>query len=170
MLSTSTSTLVFWFLTILIVASALAVVLLRNIVHSALFLILTFVGIAGIYILLNAEFLAAVQILVYAGAIAILVVFAVMLTRRGDISESNLFNKNYLAAGVLCLALFILNTFLIGQTFWTIKSGEPPLNNVGAIADAFLGRYVLPFEVAAVLLLVAMVGAILLARGVNQDQ
>ncbi|WP_054937427.1 NADH-quinone oxidoreductase subunit J family protein [Moorella stamsii] len=164
------SALFFWLLAAIIIASALAVVLLKNIVHSALYLVLTFVGVAGLYILLNAEFLAAVQLLVYAGAVAILIVFAVMLIRRGDIRASNLFNVNYLAAAVVSLALFIVITLATGRMAWTATPGQAPAGNVGAIADAFLGRFAIPFEIAAVLLLVAMVGAILLARGGKQDQ
>ncbi|WP_062284186.1 NADH-quinone oxidoreductase subunit J family protein [Neomoorella mulderi] len=164
------SALFFWLLAAIIIASALAVVLLKNIVHSALYLVLTFVGVAGLYILLNAEFLAAVQLLVYAGAVAILIVFAVMLTRRGDIRASNLFNVNYLAAAVVSLALFIVITLATGRMAWTATPGQAPAGNVGAIADAFLGHFAIPFEIAAVLLLVAMVGAILLARGGKQDQ
>ncbi|BCV21051.1 NADH-quinone oxidoreductase subunit J family protein [Moorella sp. Hama-1] len=159
------SALLFWLLAAITIAAALAVVLLKNIVHSALYLVLTFAGVAGLYILLQAEFLAAVQILVYAGAVAILIVFAVMLTRRGDIQASNLFNINYLAAGVVSLALFIVILLATGRMTWTGTPGAAPASNVGAIADAFLGRFAIPLEVAAVLLLVAMVGAILLARG-----
>jgi len=167
----STGVLAFWLLAAIIIASALAVVLLKNIVHSALFLVLTFVGVAGIYVLLNAEFLAAVQVLVYAGAVAVLIVFAVMLTRRGDIRASNLFNSSSLAAGVVALALFIIITLATGRMTWiATSSGNLSGSNVEAVADAFLGRFVIPFEVAAVLLLVAIVGAIILARGVNEDQ
>ncbi|MGI9859778.1 NADH-quinone oxidoreductase subunit J [Moorella naiadis] len=159
------SALLFWLLAAITIAAALAVVLLKNIVHSALYLVLTFVGVAGLYILLQAEFLAAVQLLVYAGAVAVLIVFAVMLTRRGDIKASNLFNINYLAAGVVSLALFVVILLATGRVTWTGSPGMAPGSNVGAIAGAFLGRFAIPFEVAAVLLLVAMVGAILLARG-----
>ncbi|GAF26720.1 NADH:ubiquinone oxidoreductase subunit 6 [Moorella thermoacetica Y72] len=159
------SALLFWVLAAITIAAALAVVLLKNIVHSALYLVLTFAGVAGLYILLQAEFLAAVQLLVYAGAVAILIVFAVMLTRRGDIKASNLFNINYLAAGVVSLALFVVIVLGTGRMTWTAAPAQAPANNVAAIANAFLGRFAIPFEVAAVLLLVAMVGAILLARG-----
>ncbi|WP_258361185.1 NADH-quinone oxidoreductase subunit J family protein [Moorella sulfitireducens] len=165
-----TTALFFWLLAAIVIASALAVVLLKNIVHSALFLVLTFAGVAGLYILLSAEFLAAVQILVYAGAIAVLIVFAIMLTRRGDIRASNLFNVNYLAAAVVSLVLFVIAALATGRMTWMTTTGPGPGSNVGAIAEAFLGPYAVPFEVAAILLLVGMVGAILLARGGKQDQ
>lgn len=166
----STSALVFWMLAAIIIGSALAVVLLKNIVHSALFLILSFVGVAGIYLLLHAEFLAAVQVLVYAGAVAVLIVFAIMLTRRGDIRGSNPFNANFLVAGVVSIALFVVIIMSTGRMAWTGSGGVPSQDKIEAIAEAFLGSYVIPFEVAAILLLVAIIGAILLARGVKEDR
>jgi len=166
----STNALAFWVLAAITIAAALAVVLSKNIVHSALFLILAFVGTAGIYILLHAEFLAAVQVMVYAGAVAVLIVFAVMLTRRGDIRASNLYNSSYLGAGIVALGLFIATSLMLGRMNWTAGGGSMAANNVEAIADAILGRFVIPFEVAAILLLVAIVGAIIVARGVKEDR
>jgi len=161
---------VFWLLAAITIASALAVVLLSNIVHSALYLVLTFIGVAGIYVLLEAEYLAAVQVLVYAGAVAILLIFGVMLTRRGDIRKSNPFNSYHTAAGVVSLALFILVILALGRSAWVTQPGPWPENTVGAIAEAFLGPFVIPFEIAAVLLLVGIIGAILLAREVKQEK
>lgn len=160
-----TNPIIFWLITILVVGSALAVVLLRNIVHSALFLIVTFVGVSGLYILLQADFLAAVQLLVYAGAVAILIVFGVMLTVRGDIKNSNMFNSYKLSGGIVALVFFLIVERIILKTDWVLSTAAMPESTVGPIADSLLGNFVIPFEVAAVLLLVAMVGAILLARG-----
>ncbi|WP_238134257.1 NADH-quinone oxidoreductase subunit J family protein [Calderihabitans maritimus] len=159
--------MIFWLLTALIIGSALAVVLLKNIVHSALYLMVTFVGVAGIYILLEADFLAAVQILVYVGAVSILLVFGVMLTRRGDIRESNPFNRYKGIAALVALVLFLLVERFILGTSWTLSNAVPPADTVGPIAEAMLSDFVVPFEAAAILLLVAMVGAIILARGVT---
>lgn len=161
---------IFWILATITVASALAVVLLSNIVHSALYLVLTFIGVAGIYVLLEAEFLAAVQVLVYAGAVAVLLIFGVMLTRRGDIRKSNPFHSYHAAGGVVSLALFILVILALGRSPWSVQPAYGPQNTVGAIAEAFLGPWVLPFEIAAVLLLVGIIGAILLAREVKQEK
>jgi len=158
------SVAIFWLLAALTVGAAVAVVMLPNIVHSALYLVLTFIGVAGIYILLEAEFLAAVQVLIYAGGVAVLLIFGVMLTRRGHIRQSNPFNSYHVAAGVVSLALFILVVLALGRSPWHAFPGPWPEDTVGAVAEAFLGPYVLPFEVAAVLLLVGIVGAILLAR------
>lgn len=158
---------IFWLLSAVAVLSALAVVTLKNIVHCALYLIVTFVAVAGVYITLYADFLAAVQVLVYAGAVSILLVFGVMLTRRGDIRESNLFNRYKVIAAVVAFALFVLTEGLILNTTFDVSTTPPPASTVGPIADAMLGRFVVPFEVAAILLLVAMIGAILLAKGVK---
>ncbi|WP_366921646.1 NADH-quinone oxidoreductase subunit J [Metallumcola ferriviriculae] len=165
-----TNPIIFWLITILVVGSALAVVLLRNIVHSALFLIVTFVGVSGLYILLQADFLAAVQLLVYAGAVAILIVFGVMLTVRGDIKNSNMFNSYKLSGGIVALVFFLIVERIILKTDWVLSTAAMPESTVGPIADSLLGNFVIPFEVAAVLLLVAMVGAILLARGEGKPQ
>jgi len=160
----------FWVLFALIVASALAVVFLRNIVHSALYLVLSFIGVAGIYILLEAEFLAAVQVLVYVGAVSVLLIFGVMLTRRGNIRQSNLFNGFAPAAGVVSLALGVLIILALART----PAGPPfstwPADTVGALAEAFLGPFVVPFEIAAILLLVGIIGAILIAREVKENK
>ncbi|SMB95382.1 NADH dehydrogenase subunit J [Thermanaeromonas toyohensis ToBE] len=162
--------LAFWVLSALIVASALAVVFLPNIVHSALYLVLSFIGVAGIYILLEAEFLAAVQVLVYVGAVSVLLIFGVMLTRRGNIRQSNLFNGFGLAAGVVSLALCVLIMLALARTPASLPFGTWPKDTVGALAEAFLGSFVLPFEVAAILLLVGIIGAILVAREVKEDK
>jgi len=156
----------FWILAIAVIACALAVVTLKNIVHSALYLVLTFVGIAIIFLFLEADFLALVQILVYAGAVSILLVFAVMLTRKGDMKQSNLFNNYKWFGALLCLGLFILIERLIMASDFIVKT-IPMQDTVGSIAEAMLGNFVIPFEIAAILLLVAMIGAIILAKGVK---
>ncbi|WP_227766662.1 NADH-quinone oxidoreductase subunit J family protein [Zhaonella formicivorans] len=156
----------FWLLAAAVLACALAVVTLKNIVHSALYLILTFVGIAIVFLFLEADFLALVQILVYAGAVSILLVFAVMLTRKGDMKQSNLFNNYKWAGALLCLGLFLLIERLILASDFVVNTTGPQ-NTVGPIAEAMLGQFVIPFEIAAILLLVAMVGAIILAKGVK---
>jgi len=162
--------IVFYILAAVTIGAALAVVSLRNIVHSAFYLVLLFVGVAGIYVLLQADFLAAVQILVYAGAVAILLAFGVMLTRRGNIKESNLFNKQAGVAALVVAATLGVIVWLITGTKWVVNPGEAPTDTVGTIATLLLTDYVVPFEVAAVLLLVAMLGAILIAKEVNNSK
>jgi NADH-quinone oxidoreductase subunit J len=161
--------LFFWAISAVIVVSSLAVVLMKNIVHCALFLIVSFLGIAGIYAMLQADFLAAVQVLVYVGAIAVLIVFAVMLTRRGDIKKSNLFNKYAVIAGLTSIAFLVTVVEIItGSKFDVIESTGESI--VRPLATALMGNYVVAFEAAAVLLLVALIGAIILAKGVKKEQ
>ena len=156
----------FLVLAIITLSSALALVLSRNIVHSALFLILIFVGVAGLYLLMQANFLAAVQILVYGGAIAIILVFGVMLTQREDMSSTNLFNKQKGLALLVASVLLMVISRVIWLTKWgSITTIKTTVNN---IATVMLQQYVLPFEIVAILLLVAMIGAIVLAKKVEK--
>lgn len=157
----------FWLLSLVALGAALAVVGLKNIVHSAFSLVLSFVAMAGLFMLLEADFLAMVQLLVYAGAISILLVFAIMLTRRpeGKMQESNPFGRYALPAGVVALFLFLAIAALVLRVSWVSGPGVPAASTVGPLAEAFLTTYVVPLEVAAILLLVALVGAIMLAGG-----
>jgi NADH-quinone oxidoreductase subunit J len=162
----------FWILAVIIVGAALAVVLLRDIFRAALLLILCFFTVAGIYITLNADFLAAVQVLIYAGAIGILLIFAIMLTR--NVKEGNPFNSLKLPA--LLVALLVLATIIgvvVGTDWATVKevpqAVEVPIDQptTGYIAKALFDQsngFVLPFEIASVLLLAALIGAVVLVR------
>lgn len=163
-------TIAFYILSAVIVGFALAMVLSKNLVHSAIYMAVTFIGVAGIYLTLSAGFLAAVQILVYVGAISILLVFGIMLTRRGDICASNLFSKNVVSGGVVSLALLLILGRLIFAGEWTMSNFSPPENTVGPIADLMMNVYVIPFETAAILLLAAMVGAIIVAKGAKHNR
>ncbi|MBI4298044.1 MAG: NADH-quinone oxidoreductase subunit J [Chloroflexi bacterium] len=155
----------FWALATLSVGAALGVVLLSNVFRAALALVLCFVGIAGLYVTLNADFLAAVQILIYAGAIAVLLIFAVMLTR--DTQRGSLWNR-YRVAALLIAGLFLgtVLAIVLGTDWGTARllSDAP---TTGGIANALFDKdagFVLPFEVASVLLLAAVLGAIALLR------
>lgn len=162
------SPVVFWLIAGVTILAALAVVNFTNLVHSALWLVVVFVGVAATYLVLEAEFLAAVQVIVYAGAIAILIVFGVMLTRKGDIRESNLFNNYRIGGGIISLGLMLTLISTIVKTQWTIDKVTAPVKDVGQLAQSLLGQYVVPFEIAAVLLLVALVGATIIAREVRE--
>jgi len=157
----------FYVLSVMILGSALMVVSLRNIVHCALFLAFTFMGVAGVFALLHAEFLAAVQVLIYVGAITVLILFAVMLTQKTigiSLKQTNRLAPLAVLSAVtfLCMiAVIALNT-----TFPT--SGQHTVAvSTQTLGRAILGNgsYVVPFEVASILLLAAMVGAIVIARG-----
>ncbi|MFZ7104536.1 MAG: NADH-quinone oxidoreductase subunit J [Peptococcaceae bacterium] len=164
--------ILFWLLAFVTLGSALSVVFLTNIVHSALALIMSFIGVAGIYLTLNADFLAAVQILVYAGAVSILVVFGIMLITRGDgrMSETNTFGKYKYTAGIVVALLFGVISYFIIRTPWQVESTGLAGSSVGSIAEVLLSEYFIPFELAAILLTVAMVGAIVIAREVKSPK
>ncbi len=141
------------------IIAAWAVVSLRNIVHAALCLAVTLMGVAGIYIFLHAEFLAAVQVLVYVGGILVLVLFAVLLTQRLSGAQIRLSNEQALPA-VLLSAVFLLTMLYILKRAAFPISPAAPAPSVETTGQMLLTVYVLPFEVASVVLIAAMVGAI----------
>ena len=161
--------LVFWSLAVLTVGGALMVVHLRSVFRAALMLVASFLGVAGIFVQLNAEFLAVVQVLIYAGAISILVIFAVMLTRDAEHSGRS--------TAVQPVALTIASLFL-GVLVWAIIEAQwnvlpddlpQPLETVLVQTPQVLGgllvnEFVLAFEIAGVLLLAAVIGALALVR------
>lgn len=168
--------LMFWILATILVVAALLVVSLRNIVHSAMALFLVFAIAAGIYILLNAEFIAIVQILVYAGAVTILILFALMLTRIGRSKRTNPANRLWWVAVIISALVGgsvlygIFNSPLAIANTGTGAGHQVTMdfNNVVAIGQLLYSptsySYVLPFEIASVVLLVAIVGAIIIGR------
>jgi NADH:ubiquinone oxidoreductase subunit 6 (subunit J) len=156
--------LVFYGLGALLVLSALAVVFLPRIIHAALMLVLFFVAIAGIFIMLHAEFVAAAQIIIYAGAITVLVLFAVMLTQRSQSPESNPFNAQALVASVVAAALFAaLLPGVLSLGGGQVRPGID-VDLIPRIGELMLGQWVLPFEIASVLLLAALIGAVVIAK------
>jgi len=166
----SLNDLVFIALAIITLLSALGVVLSRNIMHAALFLVLTFLGVAGIYFQLNAGFIGLVQIMVYAGAISVLIIFAIMLVMDVEIGKTNLFNQSVptiLTGGYVSLLLISGLVGAIWFTKWPLSSIQAVDQGVDKLAGLLLGPYVVSFEVAAILLLVAVFGAIILAKGVE---
>lgn len=152
----------------IVLGSAIMVVTLKNIFHSLLFLVLAFLGVAGVYLLLSADFLAAVQVLVYIGAIVILMMFALMLTHRvmttritQTVGQWWLAFPAAIGVLVVLVRLFVLNP-------WALKA-TPAAPTTGIIGKALLTKYMLPFELASIVLLVAMVGAIVLAKEDKPD-
>lgn len=184
--------IVFWILAVMAIVGALGVVLVPNLFRAALLLIVVFVSVAGMFILLSAEFLAVVQILIYVGAIAILIIFAVMLTR--DVQHGNLPNRMQIPAAVFAALLLTALVAVAVDTKWeflpadqqdraelvqvnalTTLTGEV-LDDAGVspedqtevqesgLADLLISDYVLPFEAVSVLLLAALIGALVLVR------
>lgn len=168
--------IIFYVVSAVTLGSALLVVMQKNLVHSALWMVVSFLGVAGLYLLLQADFLASVQLLVYGGAIAILIAFGVMLTKHGNIKESNPFNKQVIGAAVVVMGFLGTLLFMIVNTKFNtapgafLVGGQPVNETVGPIAELLLGDFVAPFEVAAVLLLVAMIGAIVIAKEVKNTK
>lgn len=158
---------IFYLLGAVTLLAAFGIVLGKNLVHSALFLTVSFFGVAGLYILLHADFLAAVQILVYAGTVAIIIALGIMLTRRESMENSNPDNGCRGPSAVLSALFAAVLIFILMATPWSTGI-NPVADTVSALADLMLGQYVLAFETAAVLLLVAMIGAIILAKGADE--
>ncbi|MGH2632391.1 MAG: NADH-quinone oxidoreductase subunit J family protein [Tepidiformaceae bacterium] len=155
-------TLSFWILAAITLAAAGGVVVVRNLLHAVLFLILAFVGIAGFFLLLSAEFIAMAQVIIYVGAIAVLLLFAILLTPRAG--RDNGETKMALPALLLSLCLLAVFCFVIQDTAWPTITGSGPGLSAADLGEALLTTWVLPFEVASVLLTAALVGAIMLAR------
>ena len=184
---------IYWFLAVAAIAAALGVVLTRDLFRAALLLIVVFVAVAGFFVMLSAEFLAVVQVLIYAGAISILVIFAVMLTR--DVQRGNLPNRLQIPAALFAALLLATLTVVATDTNWNLipegeqervdlvqtravstvttetleTSGfttEPEQEAAGraGLADLLIGDFVLPFEAVSVLLLAAVIGALALVR------
>lgn len=147
---------------------ALGVVAFRNIVHAALSLVLSFLGVAALYFQLQAEFLGLVQILVYAGAISVLIIFAIMLVMDRDPNQTNLSHRSGWWGGVIALLLTGSLAAAVWRTDFAEQVGTAAQDRVAQIAQLLMGDYVIAFEVAAILLLIAVVGAIILAKGAEE--
>lgn len=169
------SSLLFWLFAIVMVLAALLVVGLRNIVHSALALIIVFAMAAGIYVLLDAEFIGIVQILIYVGAVTILILFALMLTHIGGQPRTNPTNRQWPIALVICAlvgATIVFAELTSPRAIANVGTGGSQLpagvSNVVRIGQLLYSptsySYVLPFEIASLVLLVAIVGAIVIGR------
>jgi len=149
-------------------ASAVAVVTMKNIFHSLLFLVLTFLGVAGIYLLLSADFLAAVQVLVYIGAITVLIMFALMLTSKLMAKRVSQTMEQWIVALPVTLGILVVLIRLVVLNPWGMKAA-PAGPTTGIIGISLMTKYLLPFELASIVLLVAVVGAILLAKEDKSD-
>ena len=186
--------LVFWILAVTAIAGALGVVLVRDLFRSALLLAMVFVAVGGLFVLMNAEFLAVVQILIYVGAIAVLFIFAVMLTR--DVQQGNAPTRLQIPAALISALLLAAMIATAVTTDWTTLAGAGLENkgqiaqtqavgipdatelagagltaaevesvSTGGLADLLIGDFVLPFEAVSLLLLAAAIGGLALARG-----
>lgn len=144
--------------------SAALVVTTRSLFRSALWLILTFFGIAGLFILLHAEFLAIAQILIYVGAISTLIIFAIMLSRGVMDPNARRFNDQWGLVAGFAAVFFVLLTAILTRVPWQVTAAPPPADQIRLLGIELVSPYAIPFEVASVLLVVAMIGAIIVAR------
>jgi NADH-quinone oxidoreductase subunit J len=156
--------LTFAIIATLTIAAAVAAISLRNLVHCALALVVTFIGLAAAYLQLNAQFVGFAQILVYVGAVAILIVFAILLTRSGETPQQSIVSSGWLSGIVVTVAVLGVLVWAINHST-IMKSGIPPPTEITVkqIGDALMTKYVLPLEVIGLLLTAALIGAVIIA-------
>ncbi|RJQ45212.1 MAG: NADH-quinone oxidoreductase subunit J [Gaiellales bacterium] len=157
----------FYILAFMVVVFAIGVVSFKNLIHSALSMVLCFIAVAGIYILLHAELIAAAQVLIYVGAISILIIFAIMLTRHRTGDLKLFFSRQSWLALVFVAVATIVFTAVLGSANYRSESlAQNPEDE--KIAELVFNSYAFPFEVVSLVLLVAIVGAVLLAKREKQ--
>jgi NADH-quinone oxidoreductase subunit J len=168
----------FWVIAISTIIAAVAVVWLKDVFRAAIFLIVSFLGVAGMFVLLRAEFLAAIQVVIYVGAVSVLIIFAILMTR--DVEEGSPVNSMRLPAGIISVLFGAAAIYVAVATNWNIidealAAGEvaPAVsdrivevysNTIPWLARLLIQDYVLAFEIAGVLLLAAIIGALALVR------
>lgn len=154
----------FFILAACIIAGAVLMVSFNKVIHMVVSLAFAFIGLAGMYVLLNAEFVAFVQVLIYAGAISILMIFGIMMTRHDQVDEDVRIPWHEGLVAVGCLALFGLLFYAIRSTTFPTANWTPPKDNTLEIGKLLYTEHVIPFELMSVLLTVAFIGAIVLAK------
>lgn len=160
----SADLIVFLIIAIISIASSIMVVESEEIFHSALFLTLMFLSVGGLFILLGAEFLAAIQVLIYGGAVVILVLFAIMLTKRGvAVSDRTPLHGKMPKLGIVAAFVFLLSLPILTTT-WPTSYSTVQASSVTAIGNALFTEYVIPFEVVSIALLAALIAGIFLAK------
>jgi NAD(P)H-quinone oxidoreductase subunit 6 len=156
----------FGLLALMMIGASLGVVLLSNIVYSAFLLGGTFISVAGLYLLLNADFVATAQVLIYVGAVNVLILFAIMLVnKQEDFAPIPRAWIRKSATAIVCIGLFALLSTMVLVTPWSISTVAPVADEaIVRIGQHFFTDFLLPFELASVLLLMALIGAVILAR------
>ena len=162
--------LVFYAIAGLTLAGALAAVLLKNTVHCALALTVAFAGQALLFLELDAQFAGFAQILVYIGAVAVLVVFAILLTRGSETPKDGVYSRNWLAGLVIAAGVFaVLGWAVLGSARALPHETAAPTVTVLQIGNALMSRYVLPLEIVALLLTAALIGAVIVAMHEKEE-
>jgi NADH-quinone oxidoreductase subunit J len=155
---------IFYLLAALTAAGGMAAMLLKNTVHCALALAVAFAGVALLFLEMDAQFVGFAQILIYVGAVAILVVFAILLTKGSETPKGGVFSKSWLAGLAVAAALFAVLGWAVLQSVPLLPSAAPaPVVTVQQIGAALMDRYVLPLEIVALLLTAALIGAVIVA-------
>tara|TARA_Y100001978_G_scaffold174799_1_gene166643 strand:+ start:294 stop:893 length:600 start_codon:yes stop_codon:yes gene_type:complete len=166
-IAVTTQLICFAVLSLVIIIGSLGVVLLESIVYSAFLLGGVFMSVAGLYLLLNASFVAAAQVLVYVGAVNVLIIFAIMLVnKKEELKPIKNINSRRLISSTICISLLSLLIRVDLSNIWQISNPQLSIGEESTIriGEHLFSDYLLPFEVASVLLLMAMIGAIVLAR------
>lgn len=158
-------TIFFWIIAVVSIASALKMVTTDNVVHAALYLLVVLSAVAAVYIILGAEFAAATQVMVYIGAILVLLLFGVMLTRAKIGSDDDLDFEQPWIGGLVSVSLAAVMGYSLWEAFEDVKLPADRVPQTTAqVADSIFSTYIVPFEAISVLLLAALIGAIVVAR------
>jgi NADH-quinone oxidoreductase subunit J len=164
-------TLTFAILAFLAVASAIAAMTLRNLVHCALALTVTFAGLAAIYLQLDAQFVGFAQVLVYVGAVAILIVFAILLTRTHEPGQPSVFSSTWVWGVAIAAVVFgLLAGMVLSSKAVTREVPPTPEAGVGQIGALLMSKYLLPLEVTGLLLTAALIGAVIIAMSEKEGR
>lgn len=151
--------------------AAAAAMTFRNLVHCALAMAVSFIGLATVYLYLNAQFVGFAQVLVYVGAVAILIVFAILLTRSSEVSNESIVAPGWIAGVLIALGVFAVLTWaVLKSAALPSHAGPTPETTVKQIGDALMTRYVMPLEVVGLLLTAAMIGAVVIAMRDREDR
>lgn len=160
--------LAFWSLAAMTIGGATMIIFTRNLIHAVIWMVISMLGVAGLYLTLSADFIAVVQILIYVGAISVLMLFAIMLTPRAE--RDNAEGMLRLPAAAASFLLLLVLGWIAIDTDWGAVRDAPIGEQARIIGESLINQYLLPFEIGAVLLTAALVGAIALAREDDEDK
>ena len=159
--------LAFWSLAAMTLGGASMIMISRNLIHAVIWLVMSMLGVAGLYLTLSADFIAVVQVLIYVGAISVLMLFAIMLTPRSERDNSQ--TKTAAPAALVVILVMISTLWVAVDTDWGAVREAALTDQARLIGESLIKHYILPFEIGAVLLTAALVGAIALARQDDED-
>ena len=154
----------FGIMALVMIFAALKVVSTKNVVHAALWLVVVLGGVAGQFLLLGAEFIGITQVLVYIGAVVVLLLFGVMLTKASLGEEADLNMPNRTLPAIIAALMFGVMTYALIDTFRDTELPRESVTNAATVSDSIFADYIVPFEAVSVLLLAALIGAVVVAR------